>query len=149
MTPDEARAALQQVEKTDNKMADRMRWPFQRHALFGLAEAMIVMGLGISGSNGLAACGVGAALLPIMIYQDRSRYGMFVSGWSSRKARPLMLGLMAFLLGAIALSLSLRWDEGTNPLVIGLFLVVLTVCTWGSIRWEKLYRQELSEKAGR
>ena len=149
MTPDEARAALQQVEMTDNKMADRMRWPFQRHALFGLSEALIVMGLGLSGSDGLAAIGVGAALLPIMMYQDRSRYGMFVSGWSSRKARPLMLGLMAFLLGAIALSLYLRWDEGTNPLVIGLFLVVLAVCTWASIRWEKLYRQELSEKAGR
>ena len=149
MTPDEARAALQQVDMTDNKMADRMRWPFQRHALFGLSEALIVMGLGLSGSDGMAAIGVGAALLPIMIYQDRSRYGMFVSGWSSRKARPLMLGLMAFLLGAIALALNLRWDDGTNPLVIGLFLVVLAVCTWASIRWEKLYRQELSEKAGR
>ena len=149
MTPDEARAALEQVEQTDHRMAQRMHWPFQRHAMFGLAEAMIVMGLGISGSEGVAACGVGVALVPILMYQDRSRYGMFVSGWSSRKARPLMVGLLAFLVGAIALSLSLRWDEGTNPLVIGLFGIVLAVCTWASIRWEKLYREELSRKAQR
>ena len=149
MTPDEARAALEQVERTDSKMADRMTWPFQRHAMFGLSEALIVMGLGISGSGGLAACAVGVAFIPILMYQDRSRYGIFVSGWSSRKARPLMAGLMAFLLGAVALSLYLRWDEGTNPLVIGLFAVVLIVCTWASILWEKLYREELSEKVAR
>ena len=37
MTPDDARMALEQVERTDARLAERMRWPFQRHAMFALA----------------------------------------------------------------------------------------------------------------
>ena len=149
MTPDDAKMALEQVERTDAKLADRMDWPFQRHAMFALAEALIVMGFGLPGPDRLAAFGVGAALVPTLIYQDRARYGMFVSGWASRKTRPMMLWLIAFLLGAMALSYHLRWDDGTNPLVMGLSAIVLAVCTWSSIRWERVYRSELSGKLER
>lgn len=149
MTPDDARMALEHVERTDARLAERMRWPFQRHAMFALAEALIVMGFGLPAPDRLAAFGVGAALVPILIYQDKARYGMFVSGWASRKIRPMMLGLMAFLLGAMALSYHLRWDDGTNPLVIGVFAIVLAVCTWSSIRWERVYRTELTGKLER
>ena len=140
-----ARAALESVALTDRKMATHMHWPFRRHATFGLTEGLLVTGLGIAGPIGVAACGVGVALVPLMVQQDKRRHGMFVSGWSSNRARPIVFALLALLLPAIALSLYLRWDSGVNPLVVLLGIAVAITSTWASIRWEKLYRAELEE----
>lgn len=147
MTPDEARRALGGVGETERRLAERMRWPFSRHAMFGLAEALIVLGIGQPHSSGIAAIVVGLSLITILMYQDRQRYGMFVSGWHGRRTKPLMVVLILALLALIAANLMLRPREGTEPLTLLVAAVAWVVCTLLSMRWEKLYRAELREGA--
>lgn len=147
MTPDEARQALGGVGETERRLAERMRWPFSRHAMFGLAEALLVLGLGQPDSSGIASVAVGLSLITILMYQDRQRYGMFVSGWHGRRTKPLMIVLVLALLALITANLMLRPEEGTEPLTLLVAGVAWVVCTLLSIRWEKLYRAELREGA--
>ena len=143
MDLNDAHTALDSVRDTDRRMAERMRWPFQRHALFGLGEGLVVMGIGIAGTTGIAAAGAGFALLISLFYQDKQRTGMFVSGMKGRRTRPLLVTILAVLIAAITAVVFLRWDEGTNPLVLLVSAALAAFLTWASIRWEKLYRAEL------
>ena len=144
MNSKEARAALDSVQATDRKMADKMRWPFRRHALFGLSEGLLVTGLGIEGGTGTSLCAAGVVLILAAMSIDKQRHGMFVSGMKGKSTRPLMWVLMTVLIGAVLLSLLvLRWEEGVNPAVVALGVAVGVFCTWASTKWEKLYRAEL------
>lgn len=147
MTPEEARKALGGVNETERRLAERMRWPFSRHAMFGLAEALIVMAVGTPGSLGIAAAGAGIALVLSLMYQDKQRYGMFVSGWHGRRTKPLMIVLVAALLAFVTASVLLRPAEGVEPLVVLVGGLTWAICTALSLRWEKLYRLELREGA--
>lgn len=149
MTPEEARKALGGVGETERRLAERMRWPFSRHAMFGLAEALIVMAVGTAGSLGVSLAGVGIALALSLMYQDKQRYGMFVSGWHGLRTKPLMIVLVAALLVFVAASILLRPSEGVEPLVVLVGGLTWIVCTALSMRWEKLYRLELREGADR
>ncbi|GAB5350202.1 hypothetical protein [Alteriqipengyuania sp. 357] len=143
MDRDEALASLDAVRNADRRMAGRMRWPFYRHAMFGVSEALIVMGIGIPGSTGIAFIAAGLALLVVQFYGDKRRDGMFVSGYKGTNTRRLTLSLVLLLMMAVGASLILRWDHGTNPLVVGLGALVAIVCTFASLWWERLYRAEL------
>ena len=143
MNSEEARAALSQVGDTENRLAGRMRWPFQRHAMFGLAEGLIVTGVGLPLSAGVAAMGAGVALAVSLTYQDKQRYGMFVSGWQGKSTRPLVALMMVVMVAGVIVNLLLRDADRTNPAVLGIGVLVAVFCTWCSLRWEKLYRAEL------
>ena len=149
MTPEEARKALGGVGETERRLAERMHWPFNRHAMFGLAEALIVMAVGTPGSLGVSLAGVAIALALSLMYQDKQRYGMFVSGWHGHRTKPLMIVLIAALLVFVAAALLLRPEEGVEPLVVLVGGLTWTICTALSMRWEKLYRLELREGADR
>jgi hypothetical protein len=145
----EAAKALASVRETDRRMAQKMTWPFQRHALFGVGEGLIVMGIGSAGTTGIGAVGVGFALMMSLMYQDKERYGMFVSGYIGTRTRPLMWFLIGFVVLAMGAAIYLRPETGTHPAVVLIGLAVAAVMTWGSIKWEKLYRAELLEGDGR
>lgn len=149
MTPEEARKALGGVGETERRLAERMHWPFSRHAMFGLAEALIVLAVGTPGGTGAAAAGAGIALALSLMYQDKQRYGMFVSGWHGDRTKPLMIVLIAALLAFVAAAVLLRPAEGVEPLVVLVGGLTWIVCTALSMRWEKLYRLELREGADR
>ena len=146
MNSEEARAALDSVRETDRKMAEKMHWPFYRHALFGGAEGAIVAGLGMSQGAGTAVMGLGVVMLLALMLGDRKRDGMFVSGMKGKRTRPLMIFIMAVLLAALGVSLLvLREREGVDMLALALGGAVTVVLTLASMRWEKLYRAELRE----
>ena len=143
MDRNEALASLDAVRDADRRMAGRMRWPFYRHAMVGISEGLLVAGIGIPGTIGMVAIGVGFALMAAQFYGDKRRDGMFVSGYKGRRTRRLVLCLVVLLLAAAGASLALRWDEGINPLVLGLGAVLAVILTLASMWWERLYRAEL------
>lgn len=145
----DAAAALASVQRTEERLAERARWPLSRHAMFGLMEGLIVGGLAqpIAISGAMTACGM--ALLVACVMQDRRRHGMFISGWQGRSTRPLMVALFVFLAAGVAAALVLRNGETVEPLGFALGALIAVVCTLASLRWEKLYRTELNAGGSR
>ena len=101
MDRNEALVSLDAVSQTDRKMAQKMHWPFWRHALFGIAEGLLVIGLGANGAIGATAMGGGVACLLLLMYGDRQRDGMLVSGFKGKRTRPLMWAIMVLVIGSL------------------------------------------------
>jgi hypothetical protein len=144
MDRNEAAAALAEVGRTEHRLAQRAHWPFHRHAMFGLAEGLLVAGVAQPFAI-TSAMVVGAlALLTVCITDDRRRHGMFVSGWQAGATRPLTIGLTFFVAVMLAASVAVRETAAAQPLGFLLGIVAFAVCTWASLRWERIYRAQLA-----
>jgi len=144
MNRDEAAAALAGVDRTERKLAEHARWPFHRHAMFGLAEGLLVAGAAqpIAVAAGMAAAAM--ALVVVCITDDRRRHGMFVSGWRAGATQPLTLAMAAVLIVMLMVSTSLGDGESAQPLGYLLGAVAFAICTAISLKWERVYRAELA-----
>ena len=146
MNPNDAAAALAEVDRTQSRLAERARWPFHRHAMFGLAEGLIVAGVAQPVTQAGAMIVAAMALIAVCVAEDRRRDGMFVSGWQAGPTRPLTILLTLFVV-AMAVGAAIVRD-GTNAQPIGFLLgaVTFAVCTAASLRWEKIYRAALGRE---
>ncbi len=145
MDRNEALASLDAVRHTRGKLAQRSQWPLWRHALFGLVEATFIFGISLP-TAGLVVCMVIAvATMAWIIHDDKQRYGMFVSGWQGTRPKLVLFGLVAVAGAMAVLSISARGEPVPSPTAIVAALVTFTLCTLGSLWWQKLYRQELRE----
>lgn len=149
MDREQAAAALAEVGRTEHRLAERAHWPFHRHAMFGLAEGLLVAGvaqpLAITGAMTAAAL----ALITVCVTEDRRRHGMFVSGWQAGATRPLTIALALFVAVMVAASAAVRGSAAAQPLGFLLGTIAFAICTWASLRWERVYRAELAGEAGR
>ena len=134
--------ALADVRRTEQKLSQRTRWPFHRHAMFGLAEGLIVAGVAQPTAISGAMTAGAMALIVACVVEDRRKRGMFVSGWRTGATLPLTVVLSLFLGVMLIVSVSLRDGTSLQPLgfVAGLFTFI--VATFASLRWEKLYCAE-------
>ena len=143
MNPDEAATALDRVGRTEKKLAEHSHWPFHRHAMYGLAQGLIIAAiaqpLNIAGSMIAAS----AALFGLCVWDDRRRHGMFVTGWQPGATRPLMMMLVLFVTLMTAASLVVRDGESAQPLGYLAGLVTFVICTAASLIWQKIYRRQL------
>jgi hypothetical protein len=146
MNPKEAAATLAEVDRTEMKLAERARWPFHRHAMFGLAEGILVAGLAQPTAQAGAMIVVAMALLIVCVSEDRRRDGMFVSGWQPGATRPLTIFTTLFVLAMAAASAMIRDGGGAEPLGYLFGAITFVVCTGASLRWEKIYRADLIKK---
>jgi len=145
----EAAAALADIGRTEHRLAARAHWPFHRHAMFGLAEGLLVAGMAQPLAITSAMIVAALALITVCVTDDRRRHGMFVSGWQAGATRPLTIGLSLFVVAMLAASVAVRETSGAQPLGFLLGVVAFAVCTWGSLRWERIYRAQLAGGAGR
>ena len=140
----EAHRALDAVAHTNARIAAGTRWPFWRHAAFGLAEASVVFGLSLP-AIGLVICVLlGFAIVIGLFIDDRRRYGMFVSGWHGSRPKLLLLGMVAVVAAMAVLSFMARGAPAPAPQAVIATIVTLVTCTAGSLWWQSLYRQELA-----
>jgi cobalamin synthase len=149
MNRNEAAAALADVNRTEERLAERAHWPFHRHAMFGLLEGLLVAGIAQPAGMMGAMIAVAMALLVLCVTEDRRRHGMFISGFQGRQTRWVVAALLLFLLPMMAIALAIRDGESVQPLGYALGALVFAVCTAGSLAWQKVYRAELAEGGGR
>ncbi|MGZ8998567.1 MAG: hypothetical protein ACXW2T_06890 [Allosphingosinicella sp.] len=149
MNHNEAAATLEEVGRTEKKLAQHAHWPFHRHAMFGLAEGLIVAGVAQPIAIGSALTVAALALLVVCITDDRRRHGMFVSGWRPGATRPLTFALALFIIVMLAAALAVRDGHSAQPLGFLIGLVTFAVSTAISRRWERIYRAELIRGGGR
>ena len=145
MDRDDAVEALHNVRQTDCALERRTRWPLWRHAAFGALEALLLLAWGVP-LAAMAACIVIALVgLWWIVADDRRRYGMFVSGYSSRAALPATALAFAIVLGGLAVLIITGGPNQWTPYVLPVVGAVFVGCTLASIWWEKLYRAELRQ----
>lgn len=149
MNPTEAAAVLADVDLTETKLAERARWPFHRHAMFGLAEGMLVAGIAQPTAQAGAMIVIAMALIIVCVSEDRRRDGMFVSGWQPGATRPLTILITLFVLAMAAASAMTRDGGGAEALAYLFGAITFLVCTAASLLWEKIYRNDLIRKATR
>ncbi|MDQ3478168.1 MAG: hypothetical protein M3438_03275 [Pseudomonadota bacterium] len=148
MNPNEAATALEGVDRTEKKLAEHSHWPFYRHAMFGLAEGLLIAGLAQPIAIGGSMTAASLVLVAGCVWDDRRRHGMFVSGWQPGATRPLTIMLVLVITVMAAASLLVRDGETVQPLGFLIGLVTFTVCTAASLLWQKIYRAQL-ERGGR
>ena len=148
MNPEEARLALENAHQSEVRLEQRTRWPLWRHAAFGAVEALVLLGYGLPYAA-MAVC-VALALggLWLIVADDRRRYGMFVSGLTSRAARPAMWLACAIVMAGFVVLVRYGEPNRWTPLVGFVAAIVLVGCTLASLWWEKLYRAELLQSRG-
>jgi hypothetical protein len=147
MDPNAAASALEGVNRTEQRLAERARWPFHRHALFGLAEGLIVAGVAQPTPIAAAAIVAAMVLVVVCIMDDRRRHGIIISGWQEGATRPLTLALAAFALMMAMFSAFSRDGESAQSVGYLLGGVTFVVCTAASLLWERVYRAQLTGRA--
>lgn len=145
MNPKDAAAALAQVELAQERLAARAHWPLYRHALFGLVEGLVVAAVAQPIAHAGVLFVVAMGLLVLCVQGDRRRDGMFVSGWQRGATLPLTILIVLFALAMAWASASLRDGSAMVPMGYLLGVITFAVCTAASLRWEKVYRANLSE----
>lgn len=143
MDPHDAATALTSIRRTEDKLADRARWPVHRHAMFGLSEGLLIAALPQPSAIRTGMIAVGAVLILACVWDDRRRHGMFISGWQKGATRPLTFMLAAFLATMVWAALHTGRGDGIQPSGMIIGVVTFVICTGASIAWERIYRAAL------
>lgn len=149
MDRNEAIAALESVAQAEGRLAETATWPLWRHAVFALAEAVLVFAVSLPFVGLLAGFALSIAIAAWTVNDDKQRYGMFVSGWRAGKPGVLLVIITAFVVAMAFLSFTAR-DDAAPALTPALAaMATFAVCTAGSVLWQRLYQQQLRGKAGK
>lgn len=147
MDTNEARSALDAVKNTDRAMADRMRWPLWRHAIFGAMMALVLLAIALPDPGRMLVLAIVLLLIFLVVRDDKARHGMFVSGYQKGRTGWVLVLQFALLAAALAATIMLVENPLASPLFWAIAAFLLTGSTAISLLWEKIYRADL--KAGR
>lgn len=139
----EIAASLEAVADTKAKLADRMRWPFWRHAASGVMLALMLVATVVDTAYSLILFAL--VLLPVfaIIEHDKKTHGMFVSGYQRGRTGwvlALMIGLFVAAMIYVGQTLD---DPLADPRFWGTAAALLVVSTALSYAWEAVYRADL------
>jgi len=147
MDRNEARAALDAVKNTDRAMADRMRWPLWRHAIFGAMMTLVLLAVALPDPGRMLVLAILLLLTFLVVRDDKARLGMFVSGYQKGRTGWVLVLQFALLIAALAATIMLVENALASPLFWAIAAVLLIGSTAISLLWETIYRADL--KAGR
>src|SRR5690606_2376685 len=109
----DAKAALEQIRQTREQAFSKMNyWPWWYDAGYALACALLVAGQGFSTAIGMACVAVAIAILVTIMRVWQDRTGIWVNGYSPRRARWAAIGLAALLIGLMGVSIWLGRVQG-------------------------------------
>lgn len=141
---DDARAALANVTETETRLAERMQWPFWRHALTGAAMGILLIGQTLDTGASVAASGMVVVIALLAKRYDETHDGVWVSGL--RRGRTLWTAIPLVIL-ALAAVFFVRWGierpQTAQPLFWLVFAVTVVGSTAMSFLWQRQYRAEL------
>lgn len=144
---DEARAAMAEIRAAEQRLSQRITWPFWRHFAVGLAFGVLMIGLTLEGG---ASIFVSAGVMVFALWlrnDDKKRHGMFVNGWSRG---PTLWVSSALLVGAVAavffVDRGIAQPQREQPLFWMLVAAVLAGGTVGSYLWQAVYQRSLRGK---
>jgi NADH:ubiquinone oxidoreductase subunit K len=139
--PREALASIQAARSQVVKSAD---YPFGYDIAYGLVCGLLVAGQGMPNPWSALVLVVSLVGLALMVTWWRKKAGWWVNGYSPKRARWVAIGLAAFLLGLIGVSLYGRiYGPWWLFLVTG-GVAAVTAAVAGRL-WMRVWRKEMSE----
>jgi hypothetical protein len=145
---DEARAAMADIRATEQRLAQRMVWPFWRHLLAGLAFGALLFGQTLSNTASILIS-FGVTIIGVLVMnRDRDQNGLFVSGFSGKRARwvSIVLGTLA-IAGLFYVRLGMAEPQREQPVFWVLLAAMIAGGTVMSYLWQVVYQRELRGEA--
>lgn len=143
MTPEEARAALDGVDEVQHRLAEGPRYPFWRHAAFGVIMALFVLAMLLPSAMMALPTALGAVGTVLLVQSDKEKYGVFVNGYQKGPTRPLTFALVAVILTLLGLAIWMREIDGPLWAKIALPVAAWVVATGASLWWTAIYDRSL------
>ncbi len=138
--------ALNSIRDTRKQALGKMdHWPWWYDLGYAASCALLVGGQGYKGPLSLMATVVAVVILAIIMRRWQAETGVWVNGYSPKRARWAAFGLAALLIGLMGLSIWLGRVQGLVwvPLVNG---AVAAVLGWSGMRlWMHLYRKDVKD----
>lgn len=138
--------ALNSIRDTREQALGKMDyWPWWYDAGYAASCALLVAGQGLGTGIGMACTAIALAILVIIMRKWQAETGVWVNGYSPKRARWAAFGLAALLIGLMAISI---WfgrlqDVVWVPLVCGAIAAVLGLV--GMRVWMALYRRDVKD----
>lgn len=136
--------ALDLIRNTREQTLAKMdHWPWWYDCGYALACGLLVAGQGFPTAFSLPSVGIALAILVVIMRRWQAERGVWVNGYSPKRARWAAFGLAAILIGLMGLSIwfgriqAIYWV----PVVNGLAGAALGYI--GSRVWMRLYRQDV------
>ena len=145
MTEDAAEAAhaLAAMQASQARLASAARCPPERHLAFA---AIVAAYVACPALPFVAMMGAEAVLLLVVatvVRWDKRRTGMFINGYRPGKTRPVMLAVLACVLGLYVASYWLARMRGVVWAPLALAPVGGLIAWLGSAQWQRIYLREL------
>jgi len=144
MDRDAAQAALDEMGAAERRLAlEGPDYPLWRHAAFGGAMALIILGQGFAVPWSLLILVFAMAGIGALVADDRRRYGVFVNGYRKGRTLPLTLLLLALMLGAMAAEIYARRSGLSLGVKLGIAGASFLIAVGASLWWTRIYQREL------
>lgn len=139
-----AKAVLDSVQASEERLSNQMLWPFWRHAAVGglIAALMVGQALGHTVSIMTSA----AAILGVLAikHSDKRRHGMFVSGLrKGPTAWVTGLSMLLAVAGVVIVRTGIPAPQTAQPIFWVLVFAIAAATTALSYLWQYIYRNEL------
>lgn len=138
--------ALNSIRDTREQALGKMDyWPWWYDTGYALSCALLVAGQGFGTAVGMACTAIALAILVIIMRKWQAETGVWVNGYSPKRARWAAIGLGALLIGLMAISISFGRLQGIVwvPLLCGALAAVLGLV--GMRVWMALYRKDVKD----
>lgn len=138
--------ALNSIRETREQALGKMEyWPWWYDLGYAAACGLLVAGQGFSTAIGMACTFTAIIILVVIVRKWQSETGIWVNGYSPKRARWAAIGLAGLLVALMGLSIWLGRVQGMVwvPLLNGVIAAVLG--TVGMRVWMHLYRKDAKD----
>lgn len=138
--------ALKSIQDTREAALGKMdHWPWWYDAGYAASCALLVAGQGIGTGVGMICTAVALAILVFIMRKWQAETGVWVNGYTPKRARWAAIGLAALLIGLMVVSIvfgrlqNIIWV----PFACGALAALLGLV--GSRVWMRMYRQDVKD----
>ena len=138
--------ALNSIRDTREQALGKMdHWPWWYDVGYAAVCALLVAGQGISVAAGMICVAVALGVLAVIVRKWQTETGVWVNGYSPKRARWAAFGMVILLLALMGISVWFGRGQGIVwvPLVCGAAAAVLGLV--GMRVWMALYRKDVKD----
>ncbi len=138
--------ALKSIQDTREATLGKMDyWPWWYDAGYAASCALLVVGQGISTGVGMICTAVAIAILVVIMRKWQAETGVWVNGYTPKRARWAAIGLAVLLIGLMILSVVFGRVQNIVwvPFACGAVAAVLGLV--GMRVWMALYRKDVKD----
>lgn len=138
--------ALNSIRETrENTLGKMEYWPWWYDAGYAISCALLVAGQGLGTGIGMACTAIALAVLIIIMRKWQADTGVWVNGYTPKRARWAAMALAALLIGLMGISIWFGRVQGVVwvPFVAGAIGAVMGLV--GMRVWMRLYRKDVKD----